>query len=1138
MRTASVSHWSSTTPEAPLFANRYRLLKRIGKGGQGEVYLALEELPGQAWQRVAIKRLRRDSDEALRAQFRREASLTRRLDHPNVVPTLASGTSTDGPYLAMEYVDGTDLRDVLARLRRIGGRLPVGEAALIVRDAARGAHYCHTLRDGLGRPLRIVHRDLTPRNVMVTWTGVARILDFGMARDALRDTVTHPDVVKGTPGYVAPEAVLGWPVTPRSDVFLLGVLLYELTTGRAPFEGATPEAAFEAALRKRVDRPSTHVEDVPASLDAIVSRALQRDPADRFESAKAMAEALSALLEEVGDASRTGLGRRLQRLTTSTVSADDFESGASVPRTELFRRDNLAEPPGPLIGRRALLRQVLAHLERGEHVHLSGPVGAGKSRLALEAALERRAAQTDPGGVWRIEARGAHTAEALRAAIANTLDADPVRLAESLSYRGPTLLVVDGLDCEKVHSVAKNTLTPIQTPMPGCAHREGVRPPGVHSVLREILVGAPDVTLLVTGRAVWRCDGVVSVGVGGLTAEPDSEVGLSPALELLFAAVRARMPEWQPVAGDGEALARLASSFDALPLALEELALRLPSASADELLAGTLWTDGGKPGPVGRGVAEMLDSVSAEARDLLAQCTVFHGGFTREAAAAVVDADDLGRGLDELVDASLLRQSGDRLLLWDIVREPARRALAEGPRRQAVFERHRQWCLGRAAALAPAAGRTITTRGMAWVADEASNLLAAQRRALAEQPPTPESATAAVSATVALLPYAIASGSDPVFRQRLEDARAVAEAAGLPDEWQAELLLGEARLRFEEGRIAEAVDAYRLVVDRATKARRKGLEARGRALLAESLAVLGETDGALDEARRALRACEQAGRVDVRARALHAIASARARTGRRDAAIEAVDAALTLFRELDDTLGEARVLSLLGRMHHAAGDLEPAERYLRGAVARLHGHRALRPIAAAYLQLGAVLAERGDLRRALRCYNKAVRRYQRAGDTGGMGRGLLRIALTRDAAADHAAARAAWMRAAPLLEPSPCRADRIALFAVDTLFNARAGRVRAAFHRLDKARALLPATDPAATALIEVAAMSLELDGIRATTGTDRLTRVSQLSIRLVNLQDRSSPSALIAELRLLRDAVRRDLDAIPSLTSMWTVTD
>jgi serine/threonine protein kinase len=281
---------------------RYRLFKPLKKGGMARVHVALDaaEAAGGNGQLYAVKTLLPElaGDKGFREMFTTEGKVGLRLRHPNIVRTFDAGVHEGTAYIAMELIAGQDVASVLKRLRRDGERLPLPLAVAVARDVCAGLDYAHGLRDEQGQPLEIVNRDVSPGNVMMSWAGEVKLIDFGIAQTTI-DVRAQIGTIKGKLNYMSPEQIRGLPVDPRSDVFAVGVMLYELATGVQVFRDDGDFATMERVRRAEFDLPSTHNAKVDAELDAIVSRALAREVEDRPTS-RALHRLLSGWLTSRG----------------------------------------------------------------------------------------------------------------------------------------------------------------------------------------------------------------------------------------------------------------------------------------------------------------------------------------------------------------------------------------------------------------------------------------------------------------------------------------------------------------------------------------------------------------------------------------------------------------------------------------------------------------------------------------------------------------------------------------------------------------------------------------------------------------------------------------------------------------------
>ncbi len=271
---------------------KYRLTEKIGSGGMAEVFRAVGEGPEGFERPFVIKRIHPRLSEAPEfvRMFVDEAKISARLVHPNIVQVFDFAPVDGGYYIVMEPVEGFDMGWLLRR--RLESRHEVPPPAFVAeigRQACRGLDFAHTLTGADGKPLGIVHRDVTPPNIMVTWTGTVKVVDFGIARavEALRRSVTDAGMVKGKMSYVAPELLDGKTADARSDVFSLGVVLHELLSGRQLFVGENDLDTLRLVREMEIPLPSARNPGVKRTLDAVVMRALERDPEKRYQSAGA-----------------------------------------------------------------------------------------------------------------------------------------------------------------------------------------------------------------------------------------------------------------------------------------------------------------------------------------------------------------------------------------------------------------------------------------------------------------------------------------------------------------------------------------------------------------------------------------------------------------------------------------------------------------------------------------------------------------------------------------------------------------------------------------------------------------------------------------------------------------------------------
>jgi serine/threonine protein kinase len=346
---------------------RYDILRTLARGALTDLLLGRASGMEGFQRHVAIKRLREEAarDPACLEMFVNEARLAAALHHHNIVQVLDIGEGGGHPFFAMEYVHGVDLRTLLGHLAKRSEQLPIQHVISIIAAAAAALHHAHEQRGPDGQPLGIVHRQVTPSNLLVGYDGNVKIVDFGIAKAAIKRSQTGVGVLRGSAPYMAPEQCAGRTVDRRSDVFALGIVLYELSTVRRLFKGATEFLTMSAVVNAEVPRPSQYRRDIPSELEVIMLKALARDPIARYQTAGDMAEALDRVARIVGvGASTTQLanymklqfGEQKEPWLLGAVERDpestqvDFDGAAS----------GLAPPPTEAVKNHAIPRAISA----------------------------------------------------------------------------------------------------------------------------------------------------------------------------------------------------------------------------------------------------------------------------------------------------------------------------------------------------------------------------------------------------------------------------------------------------------------------------------------------------------------------------------------------------------------------------------------------------------------------------------------------------------------------------------------------------------------------------------------------------------------------------------------------------------
>jgi serine/threonine protein kinase len=299
---------------------QYRIAASIAQGGMAELLLALQQSAPGFSKVVALKRILSGFERAPEyvRMFLEEARLVARLDHPNIVRVHDFGQIEARHYLAMEYLPGEDVGKIIRFCRKQRVPLPVDIVVAIIQAVASGLHYAHGLLDTEGRPMNIIHRDVNPSNIVVTYQGAVKLLDFGIAKAVGGSSGTRTGVVKGKLAYLAPDQFMGHIPDQRLDVFCLGIVMWELLTGERLFQGATEAATIASVVQCSVPDLRSRVPTISDELAGICHTALRRHAGDRFQTAGQMEQALEAYLLNGGmRASSLRIGQWLESVCGS-----------------------------------------------------------------------------------------------------------------------------------------------------------------------------------------------------------------------------------------------------------------------------------------------------------------------------------------------------------------------------------------------------------------------------------------------------------------------------------------------------------------------------------------------------------------------------------------------------------------------------------------------------------------------------------------------------------------------------------------------------------------------------------------------------------------------------------------------------
>ncbi|MBN1444433.1 MAG: protein kinase [Planctomycetes bacterium] len=973
-------------------AGPYEIVEEIGRGGMGVVYRARDRRLGRA---VALKFLPRGlgADPQGRRRLLSEARAASAMDHPNICTVHDVGVRGDEIYIVMAFYPGQTLD------RRIeSGPLTARESVDVALQAAEGLACAHAAG--------IIHRDIKPSNLLLTDRGAVKILDFGIAKLAVAAaTRTDGEALAGTPAYMSPEQARGDAVDHRTDLWSLAAVLYEMLAGRRPFPGDHPASVIQAVCHRAPPPLRSLREDVPPALEAVIHRALSRDPDGRHASAEELIADLRKACASMEAAPPGGAGER----------ADERAPGADAPAagetSSVSARCRVPLPLSSFIGREEESEQLRRLLARSRLVTLLGPGGTGKTRLALEVAAALADELED--GVCFVSLASISDPALVAPAVAAALGvpATPARsLEESLKDHlagRRLLLALDNF--EQVASAA--------------------------SLVAELLQACAGLKVLVTSRVPLRIGGERRFPVAPLEtpaapaedAVDPSDVESYSAVRLFADRARTIQPGFRLEGEDAARVAEICRRLDGLPLAIELAAARIQLLPPRAMLA-RLARRLDLPRSLARDVPsrhETLRQTIAWSYELLADAEralfrrlgVFSGGFTLSAAEAVagaggsaaIDAIDVLDGLALLLDHSLLRPHESigeepRCSMLETLREFALERLEEAGETESIREAHALHYLD----LAERAERELTgphqERWLLRLEEDHDNL-----RAALEWAEQRGAAEVACRLGAALWRFWLARGYLAEGRRRMEGLLAL--PAQVEPSLRARALHALGTLAHNEGDNRRA----RASLEEGLRLRREIGDERGIAEILNNLSwtacELSDLETADALAREALSRNRELG--DQRGTAL-ALNNLGWIAGYRGYFLRAADLhgeSLALRREIGDERGVAFALTNLAWCLRESGDLAEARANLDQAlpiVLRL-GDQIL--CSWALLNRGMLQREEGDLRSAEATVEEALRISRRAGN-----RSLAGWALAVQG--ELASRRGDLRRAAALLEES------------------------------------------------------------------------------------------------------------------------
>jgi serine/threonine protein kinase len=385
---------------------KYEIVHRIACGGMAEIYLARVSGIYGFEKYVVLKRIlpQYAANDEFVHMFLKEARVAASLDHTNIAHVYDIGEVGRDTFFTMEYLHGEDLRYIIRDLERRGLRLPLEHALEIVIGAAAGLHFAHDKRGPDGRSLGIVHRDVSPANIVVTYDGGVKVVDFGIAKLAADPELSQRYALKGKLAYMSPEQLHNAPVDRRSDLFALGIVLYEITTQVRLFKGATEVQTMKAVMEGVVPLPSTHVPGYPAALERIVLRALARSPEDRYQSARELQLELEAFVHD-------------ERIRLSPAALAEWMEKTFGPKQEIWHTLPAPQPAEPSVRKeptvktKVVSRADVAAMPNAAAVGFSVPIDlttTGQPRRrswAVPAMLAVIALVATGGAMWQTRGR-------------------------------------------------------------------------------------------------------------------------------------------------------------------------------------------------------------------------------------------------------------------------------------------------------------------------------------------------------------------------------------------------------------------------------------------------------------------------------------------------------------------------------------------------------------------------------------------------------------------------------------------------------------------------------------------------------------------------------------------------------------
>jgi serine/threonine protein kinase/predicted ATPase len=962
------------TDPAVLIAGRYGLVRQLAVGGMAEVWLARQRGLEGFEKLVVVKRIlpHLANDPEFVQMFLDEARTAADLRHSNVASVTDVGTEAGAYFIAMEYLHGQDLTHIVQRCKVRGEKIPLQHILQMISDAAQGLDYAHRKVDRHGEAQQIVHRDVSPQNVLVTYEGATKVLDFGIASASHRTTHTDAGVVKGKYAYMSPEQFDGGALDARSDLFSLGVVLWELVTLQRLFWKPSDAETLRAVMECKVPRPSK-VAECPPELEELILHALQRNPSKRFGSCGDFADALDLMLENMRlphTPSRVGAWlrgifpehtldpteipivppampdapTRNEKIrpeqypgskTHQTPSKEEAPPKIAVVHAfstgdSLRARLNLVPPISAFFGRPLELEQLATHFDqRARLVTVTGVPGQGKSRLAARFVELQRGRWLNK--VSTVELADARTPEAVIQAITIACGLDPqgvpetpqqllAETAELMTGLGPALVILNNLE------LTASEAAPL---------------------IEQLLSAAPQLALLVTRREPLKSPDERVLELSGLDASgPDSE-----AVRMFLAHLERAGVAAPSTPAELQCVSEICKRVQGLPLAIELVAARAEAQKLEVLLQrlNARFSLRGLEAPTDHSTLasavdwafHLLTEVETQA---LTQLSVFRGSFTLEAAERILRLDggeDVAALFESLLRKSLLRTyvaretpGRMRFRLPEGVVAHAAAELERLGRGPALRASHAQWFLQQGEEWAEEVYGAVAAERMALLSVERDNLLEVLDRAQATQPPTATSSSIALRALHGLDPLLSRTGPYATYLTTLERAITVATELGAEKAYVARAMHERANVQRNRGQPGQAMLGMTYALKLVRQADDRALEGRILCDWALTCFANADVDGAITGLEKSLEIARAVGDTAFEVKALSLQAMVYVARRELTKALACCDEALPLARSRGDAVSEARVLGTVGSLFLEERRTELARAFFSDAVAR------------------------------------------------------------------------------------------------------------------------------------------------------------------------------------------------------------